>query len=122
MNLETRSESKSTKMMSIVLLTCAVILTVLAFAGIQSTRSSSGKARSATAALRLTSIRNTCVRAATSALDQARWDAVASYLTVQTPGQARAIGVALKALPTLDDLSIHGGTIEGHRIHRCPAP
>jgi hypothetical protein len=135
MTLETRS--RTSWWLFLVLGLSAIALASLAFAGILSVHATAGgartaadhasiaadKARAAAKEVKLASDRTECIRAASAALDQARWDDVGALFLAATRAQVTATGRALQALPSITELADHGGTIEGKRILPCaPLP
>lgn len=68
-----------------------------------------------------TAKRTECVRAASAALDAARWGDIAKLFQVTTRTEARAIGEDLTHLPTLVALAEKGGVIAQVHLRACPA-
>lgn len=66
--------------------------------------------------------RTECIREASAALDNARWNDVAALLTAHSRAEAAVIGAQLGQLPNVLDLANQGGRVAGHRLDPCPPP
>lgn len=134
-------KDRTTIWLSVLLLGAIASVSLLALAGILAVHSAADSARSsahraqvasdsarvaaeqagtAVAALQVAAARTECVRAASAALDEARWQGVTQLLNATTRDQARTIGSRMLKLPSLLELEAHGGAVDHSQVQPCP--
>lgn len=80
------------------------------------------QARIAVDAQRANTERTECFRGISASLDEARWDLIASLITVGDRAHVRVIGEQIRDLPNVVELADRGGFVNGERISPCPPP
>lgn len=67
-----------------------------------------------------TAARTECVRARSSALDDARWTTIGALFSTSSRSQVAELGSSLGSLPTIATLENEGGSVGGKFFPACP--
>lgn len=109
------------------LLVALIVITIGLQIQVQSRNKDIRTVNTATAELRTivgtvntSTTRTECIRAASAALEAARWHTIAELVSATSREQARTLGEQLKSLPNLIDLAATGGVVNGERVEACP--
>lgn len=117
-----RARDRVSFWLGLTLFICAATFATFGYLAVAGLADKADEARTAAEVTRDLSDRTECFRAASAALDAARWDLVAELFTVATPEQAKAIGAQLAGLPKVTDISERGATVGNQDLRACPPP